>query len=123
MGKKNVAQNYVAQQAKLSNQSGRTLALPYCHVLLCVAVCFRLKDGVAAAEKCSRYHRDGSSLVIRDVTEDDAGVYTVLAGIQKFGLYQNITVSLVVNGKANMFPHATCPLPPTPCEIKFWCSY
>ncbi|XP_041922906.1 vascular endothelial growth factor receptor 1 isoform X1 [Alosa sapidissima] len=58
-----------------------------------------MKDGVAAAEKCSRYHRDGSSLVIRDVTEDDAGQYTVLAGIQKFGLYQNLTISLVVNAK------------------------
>ncbi|XP_012671579.2 vascular endothelial growth factor receptor 1 isoform X1 [Clupea harengus] len=58
-----------------------------------------LKDGMVAAEKCSRYHMDGSSLVIRDVAENDAGVYTVLAGIQKFGLYQNLTISLVVNAK------------------------
>ncbi|KAL2085201.1 hypothetical protein ACEWY4_018521 [Coilia grayii] len=58
-----------------------------------------LKDGVAASEKCSRYHMDGSSLVVRDVTEEDAGVYTLLAGIQKFGLYRNLTISLVVNAR------------------------
>uniref|UniRef100_A0AAY4ANK7 receptor protein-tyrosine kinase n=1 Tax=Denticeps clupeoides TaxID=299321 RepID=A0AAY4ANK7_9TELE len=56
-----------------------------------------LKDGMVAAEKCSRYHAEGSSLVIRDVAEEDAGVYTVLTGIQQFGLYRNITYSLVVN--------------------------
>ncbi|XP_072545272.1 vascular endothelial growth factor receptor 1 isoform X2 [Salminus brasiliensis] len=58
-----------------------------------------LKDGMVAAEQCSRYHVDGYSLVIRDVAEEDAGVYTMLTGIQKFGLYQNLTLSLVVNVK------------------------
>uniref|UniRef100_A0AAR2KGQ0 receptor protein-tyrosine kinase n=1 Tax=Pygocentrus nattereri TaxID=42514 RepID=A0AAR2KGQ0_PYGNA len=58
-----------------------------------------LKDGMVAAEKCSRYHVDGYSLVIRDVAEEDAGVYTILTGIQQFGLYQNLTLSLVVNVK------------------------
>ncbi|XP_062336383.1 vascular endothelial growth factor receptor 1 isoform X2 [Osmerus eperlanus] len=56
-----------------------------------------LKDGMAAAERCSRYHVDGSSLVIRDVAEEDAGKYTMLVGIQEHGLYQNLTLSLVVN--------------------------
>ncbi|KAL7840746.1 hypothetical protein AOLI_G00260690 [Acnodon oligacanthus] len=58
-----------------------------------------LKDGMVAAEQCSRYHVDGYSLVIRDVAEEDAGVYTILTGIQQFGLYQNLTLSLVVNVK------------------------
>ncbi|XP_041735991.1 vascular endothelial growth factor receptor 1 isoform X1 [Coregonus clupeaformis] len=56
-----------------------------------------LKDGKVAAEECSRYHVDGNSLVIRDVAEEDAGKYTILVGIQEHGLYQNLTLSLVVN--------------------------
>ncbi|XP_062841606.1 vascular endothelial growth factor receptor 1 [Trichomycterus rosablanca] len=58
-----------------------------------------LKDGMVAAEQCSRYHVDGHSLVIRDVAEEDAGVYTILTRIQRFGLHQNLTLSLVVNVK------------------------
>ncbi|KAI5627449.1 vascular endothelial growth factor receptor 1 isoform 1 precursor [Silurus asotus] len=58
-----------------------------------------LKDGMVAAEQCSRYHVDGYSLVIRDVAEEDAGVYTILTRIQQFGLYRNLTLSLVVNVK------------------------
>ncbi|XP_035475654.1 vascular endothelial growth factor receptor 1 isoform X2 [Scophthalmus maximus] len=56
-----------------------------------------LKDGMVAAEQCSRYHMDGHSLVIRDVAEEDAGTYTVLVRIQEHGLFQNITLTLVVN--------------------------
>lgn len=56
-----------------------------------------LKDGMVAAEQCSRYHMDGNSLVIRDVAEEDAGRYTILARIQEHGLYQNLTLTLVVN--------------------------
>lgn len=56
-----------------------------------------LKDGRVAAEQCSRYHMDGTSLVIRDVAEEDAGKYTVLVRLQQHGLYQNLTLTLVVN--------------------------
>ncbi|XP_056220845.1 vascular endothelial growth factor receptor 1 isoform X2 [Seriola aureovittata] len=55
------------------------------------------KDGMVAAEQCSRYHMDGNSLVIRDVAEEDAGKYTVLVRIQEHGLYQNLTLTLAVN--------------------------
>lgn len=58
-----------------------------------------LKDGMVAAEQCSRYHVDGYSLVIRDVAEEDAGLYTVHTRIKQFGLHQNLTLSLVVNVK------------------------
>lgn len=61
----------------------------------------RLKDGMVAAEQCSRYHMDGSSLVIRDVAEEDAGEYTVLARVREHGLQQNLTLTLVVNGERN----------------------
>ncbi|XP_014822635.1 PREDICTED: vascular endothelial growth factor receptor 1-like isoform X1 [Poecilia mexicana] len=56
-----------------------------------------LKDGRVAAEQCSRYHMDGTSLVIRDVAEEDAGKYTVLVRIQQHALYQNLTLTLLVN--------------------------
>nr|XP_057915284.1 vascular endothelial growth factor receptor 1 isoform X2 [Doryrhamphus excisus] len=56
-----------------------------------------LKDGMVAAEQCSRYHMDGNSLVIRDVAEEDAGKYTVLVRIREHGLYHNLTLTLVVN--------------------------
>ncbi|KAI1891235.1 hypothetical protein AGOR_G00141690 [Albula goreensis] len=58
-----------------------------------------LKDGMVAAERCSRYHVEGNSLLIRDVAEEDAGLYTVLVGIQQHSLYRNLTLSLVVNAK------------------------
>lgn len=59
----------------------------------------RLKDGTVAAEQCSRYHMSGNSLVIRDVAEEDAGKYTVLVRNQEHRLYQNLTLTLVVNGE------------------------
>lgn len=59
----------------------------------------RFKDGMVASEHCSRYHLDGTSLVIRDVAEEDAGKYTVLVRIQEHGLYQNLTLTLMVNGE------------------------
>lgn len=65
--------------------------------LLCVSD--RLKDGKVAAEQCSRYHMDGNSLVIRDVAEEDAGTYVVLVRIQEHGLFQNLTLTLEVNGE------------------------
>ncbi|CAJ1082186.1 vascular endothelial growth factor receptor 1 isoform X2 [Xyrichtys novacula] len=55
------------------------------------------KDGMVAAEQCSRYRMDGTSLVIRDVAEEDAGKYTVLVRIQEHGLSQNLTLTLIVN--------------------------
>lgn len=54
---------------------------------------------MVAAEQCSRYHVDGYSLVIRDVAEEDAGIYTIRARIQQYELYQNLTTTVVVNGE------------------------
>lgn len=56
-----------------------------------------------AEEQCSRYRINGSSLVIRDVAEEDAGKYTVLAQIKEHGLYRNLTFTLVVNGEKHAF--------------------
>ncbi|XP_061569530.1 vascular endothelial growth factor receptor 1 [Cololabis saira] len=54
------------------------------------------KDGMVASEHCSRYHMEETSLVIRDVAEEDAGKYTMLVRIKEHGLYQNLTLTLVV---------------------------
>ncbi|XP_017261759.1 vascular endothelial growth factor receptor 1 isoform X2 [Kryptolebias marmoratus] len=56
-----------------------------------------LKDSRVATDHCSRYHMNGTSLVIRDVAEEDAGKYTVRVRIQQHGLFQNLTFTLVVN--------------------------
>ncbi|XP_034562745.1 vascular endothelial growth factor receptor 1 isoform X2 [Notolabrus celidotus] len=71
-----------------------------------------LKDGMVAAEQCSRYHIDGTSLVIRDVAEEDAGKYTVLVRIQEHGLYQNLTLTLVVNVSPQIGEKAVSPQDP-----------
>lgn len=55
-----------------------------------------LKDGRVAAEQCSRYHIEGYSLVIRDVSEEDAGKYTILVRNQEHGLCHNLTLTLQV---------------------------
>lgn len=70
----------------------------------------RLKDGTLAAEQCSRYRIDGNSLVIRDVAEEDAGKYTVLARIKEHGLAKNLTLTLVVNGETHRLISSHQPL-------------
>lgn len=63
----------------------------------------RLKDGKVAAEQCSRYRVNSESLEIRDVAEEDAGKYTVLVRNKEHGLYQNLTLTLTVNGEKTQF--------------------
>lgn len=62
-----------------------------------------------AAEQCSRYRIDGNSLIIRDVAEEDAGKYTILAQIKEHGVYKNLTLTLEVNGEK----HGSISNPPT----------
>lgn len=45
--------------------------------------------------------------MIRDVAEEDAGEYTVLARIREHGLLQNLTLTLVVNGEEHNLPTHT----------------
>jgi len=66
------------------------------------AVNHRLKDGVPATEKSARYSVHGYSLIIKDVTAEDAGDYTILLGIKQSKLFRNLTATLIVNGKCNV---------------------
>lgn len=59
----------------------------------------RLKDGSLATEKSARYLICGYSLIIKDVTPEDAGDYTILLGIKQANVFKNFTVTLIVNGK------------------------
>ncbi|CAL8234912.1 unnamed protein product [Arctogadus glacialis] len=73
-----------------------------------------LKDGIVAAEHCSRYRVNQSSLVIRDVAEEDAGEYTLLVGNQEHGLFRNLTLTLVVNVRPQIAEKAVTSLDPAP---------
>ena len=59
----------------------------------------RLKDGSLATEKSARYLICGNSLIIKDVTPEDAGDYTILLGVKQANVFKNFTVTLIVNGK------------------------
>ena len=59
----------------------------------------RLKDGSLATEKSARYLVRGYSLIIKDVSAEDAGDYTILLGIKQANVSRNLTATLIVNGK------------------------
>lgn len=52
------------------------------------------------AEKSARYLAHGYSLIIKDVTPEDAGDYTILLGINQANVSKNLTATLIVNGKS-----------------------
>ncbi|KAB0372923.1 hypothetical protein FD755_015676, partial [Muntiacus reevesi] len=58
-----------------------------------------LKDGSLATEKSARYLVRGYSLIIKDVSAEDAGDYTILLGIKQANVSRNLTATLIVNGK------------------------
>ncbi|XP_028582231.2 vascular endothelial growth factor receptor 1 [Podarcis muralis] len=62
-----------------------------------------LKDGLPAAEMCARYIIKGYSLIIKHVAEEDAGKYTILLSIQQWNLHKNLTVTLRINVKPQIY--------------------
>nr|XP_008165680.1 vascular endothelial growth factor receptor 1 isoform X1 [Chrysemys picta bellii] len=70
-----------------------------------------LKDGLPAAEKCARYVVKDYSLIIRDVAEEDAGNYTITLSIRQWNLYKNLTVTLIVNVKPQIYEKAVSSFP------------
>uniref|UniRef100_A0A8C8SQB5 Vascular endothelial growth factor receptor 1 n=1 Tax=Pelusios castaneus TaxID=367368 RepID=A0A8C8SQB5_9SAUR len=70
-----------------------------------------LKDGLPAAEKCARYVVKDYSLSIRDVAEEDAGNYTITLSIRQWNLYKNLTVTLIVNVKPQIYEKAVSSFP------------
>ncbi|XP_066474944.1 vascular endothelial growth factor receptor 1 [Tiliqua scincoides] len=62
-----------------------------------------LKDGLPAAEMCARYIIKGYSLIIKHVTEEDAGNYTILLSTGQWNLHKNLTVRLRINVKPQIY--------------------
>ncbi|KAK2489068.1 hypothetical protein MC885_006887 [Smutsia gigantea] len=65
-----------------------------------------LKDGLPATEKSARYLVRGYSLIIKDVTAEDAGDYTILLGIKQSNVFKNLTNMLIVNVKPQIYEKA-----------------
>nr|XP_047928796.1 vascular endothelial growth factor receptor 1 isoform X3 [Anser cygnoides]XP_047928797.1 vascular endothelial growth factor receptor 1 isoform X4 [Anser cygnoides] len=70
-----------------------------------------LKDGLPAAEKCARYMVKDYSLIIKDVAEEDAGNYTIILSIRQWNLSKNLTVTLKVNVKPQIYENAVSSFP------------
>uniref|UniRef100_A0A8C0ESY8 receptor protein-tyrosine kinase n=1 Tax=Bubo bubo TaxID=30461 RepID=A0A8C0ESY8_BUBBB len=70
-----------------------------------------LKDGLPAAEKCARYMVKDYSLIIKDVAEEDAGSYTIILNIRQRNLSKNLTVTLTVNVKPQIYENAVSSFP------------
>ncbi|KAL1768643.1 vascular endothelial growth factor receptor 1 isoform X1 [Sigmodon hispidus] len=70
-----------------------------------------LKDGSPATEKSARYSVNGYSLIIKDVTTEDAGDYTILLGIKQSNLFKNLTATLIVNAKPQIYEKSLPPFP------------
>ncbi|KAM4701437.1 vascular endothelial growth factor receptor 1 [Discoglossus pictus] len=61
------------------------------------------KDDLQAAKKCARYIVNDNSLIIKDVAEEDAGNYTIMLQLKKWNLSKNLTTTLIVNVKPQIY--------------------
>ncbi|XP_069323843.1 vascular endothelial growth factor receptor 1 isoform X2 [Eulemur rufifrons] len=76
-----------------------------------------LKDGLPATEKSARYLAHGYSLIIKDVTAEDAGDYTILLGIKQSNVFKNLTATLIVNVKPQIYEKALSSFPDPPLYL------
>uniref|UniRef100_A0A667FEB1 receptor protein-tyrosine kinase n=1 Tax=Lynx canadensis TaxID=61383 RepID=A0A667FEB1_LYNCA len=70
-----------------------------------------LKDGFPVTEKSARYLVLGYSLIIKDVTAEDAGDYTILLAIKQSNVFKNLTTTLIVNVKPQIYEKAVSSFP------------
>ncbi|XP_073084756.1 vascular endothelial growth factor receptor 1 isoform X5 [Manis javanica] len=70
-----------------------------------------LKDGLPATERSARYLVHGYSLIIKDVTAEDAGDYTTLLGIKQSNVFKNLTTTLIVNVKPQIYEKSVSSFP------------
>lgn len=78
----------------------------------------RYKDGVPINENSTCYESSGYNLLIKDVKQKDAGVFTIALGNKERGLYRNLSYTLVVQGKAPFKSLLYPILYPIPCPSK-----
>nr|KAF6373671.1 fms related receptor tyrosine kinase 1 [Pipistrellus kuhlii] len=70
-----------------------------------------LKDGLPLTEKSARYFVHAYSLIIKDVAAEDTGNYTVLLNINQSNVVKNLTTTLIVNVKPQIYEKAVSPFP------------
>ncbi|XP_068123110.1 vascular endothelial growth factor receptor 1 isoform X2 [Hyperolius riggenbachi] len=74
------------------------------------------KNKLPAAE-FSRYITKGSTLIIRDVAEEDAGEYTVVLRLKQWNLIKNLTMTLKVNVKPHIYEKSLSVQEPYPYTL------
>ncbi|KAM8977628.1 vascular endothelial growth factor receptor 1 [Pelodytes ibericus] len=62
-----------------------------------------LKDDLLAADKCSRYIVNNNFLIIKDVAEEDAGIYTISLHLKQANLTTNLSMKLIVKAKPQIY--------------------
>lgn len=70
-----------------------------------------LKDGLPTTERSTRYLVRGYSLIIRDVTAADSGNYTIVLSIKRFNVFKNLTATLTVNVKPQIYEKSVSSFP------------
>ncbi|XP_039110896.1 vascular endothelial growth factor receptor 1 isoform X3 [Hyaena hyaena] len=70
-----------------------------------------LKDGFPVTEKSARCLVHGYSLIIKDVAAEDAGDYTILLAVKKYSVFKNLTTTLIVNVKPQIYEKAVSSFP------------
>ncbi|KAK1340747.1 hypothetical protein QTO34_017140 [Cnephaeus nilssonii] len=70
-----------------------------------------LKDGLPVTEKSARYFVHGYSLIIKDVAAEDTGNYIILLSINQSNVFKNLTATLIVNVKPQIYEKAVSPFP------------
>ncbi|XP_032878729.1 vascular endothelial growth factor receptor 1 isoform X2 [Amblyraja radiata] len=61
-----------------------------------------LKNGQPITERSIRYNITGHELIIRDVSEEDGGSYSIILELKQWKLFKNITFTLNVNVKPHI---------------------
>ncbi|XP_044140576.1 vascular endothelial growth factor receptor 1 [Bufo gargarizans] len=61
------------------------------------------KNNLLAADKCARYIINNNVLTIKDVAEEDAGEYMVSLKLKQWNLIKNLTMTLTVNVKPQIY--------------------
>ncbi|XP_069825972.1 vascular endothelial growth factor receptor 1 [Dendropsophus ebraccatus] len=61
------------------------------------------KNNLLAADKCARYIIHNGVLTIKDVAEEDAGEYIVSLKLKQWNLIKNVTMTLTVNVKPQIY--------------------
>lgn len=60
---------------------------------------FRYKDGIPIQKNSTCYKMSGFNLIITDLQQNHAGVFTISLGCQAKGLYRNLSYTLIVESK------------------------